>query len=277
MKTIGFLTPYEHLPEFSKFAKSNFKCINMVGLLKNKLNIFKSVDYIFAAPNYLKYIIEQKDIEGTNIKGIITPSTGDNHINVSIPVISIKNDSILEEIYSTAEHNLYLCLALPRQIGEIVELKEKTLGILGYGRLGKILEKITKPLFKKIVKADTNFIDDNFFSDSDFLSINIDYKKSNTDYINAEFVGKFRKNIYIVNTSRGEVVNEIDIIKKIHDGKVLGYATDVIKEEHTPVCTVLKDNHDKRLLRTPHIGGTAIEAQEKAYKRVIEKVYENNI
>jgi hypothetical protein len=148
MTSIGFLTPYQHLPEFSNFAKSNFKCINMVGLGKDKLNIFKSVDYLFAAPNYLRYVIEQSDIEGTNIKGILTPSTGDNHINVSVPVISIKNDSILEEIYSTAEHNLYLCLAISREAGSIVELKEKTLGILGYGRLGKILEKIAKPLFK---------------------------------------------------------------------------------------------------------------------------------
>ena len=41
MIRIGFLTPYQHLPEFTEFAKSNFKCINMVGLSKDKLNIFK--------------------------------------------------------------------------------------------------------------------------------------------------------------------------------------------------------------------------------------------
>ena len=272
MIRIGFLTPYQHLPEFTEFAKSNFKCINMVGLSKDKLNIFKSVDYLFAAPNYLKYIIEQEDIEGTNIKGIITPSTGDNHINVSIPVISIKNESILEEIYSTAEHNLYLCLALPREIGNIVELKEKTLGILGYGRFGKILEKIAKPLFKSVLKADLDFIDDNFFSNTDFLSINIDYRKSNIEYINEEYVGKFKKNIYIVNTSRGEVVDEGDIVKLLYDGKVLGYGTDVIQEEHTSKATVLKCYHDNRIFITKHVGGTAIEAQEKAYKYTLNKV-----
>jgi len=272
MISIGFLTPYSHLPEFSSFVKSNFKCINMVGLAKDKLNIFKSVDYLFAAPNYLKYVIEQKDIEGTNIKGILSPSTGDNHINVSIPVITIKNDSILKEIYSTAEHNLFLCLSIPRQVGNIVELKEKSLGILGYGRLGKILEEIAKPLFKGILKADIDFIDDKFFSDTDFLSINIDYRDANIDYINKKFVGKFNKNIYIVNTSRGEVVNEEDIVNMIYDGKVLGYATDVIKEEHTSKATILKTQHDNRIFITPHIGGTAVEAQEKAYKRIVKKI-----
>jgi len=277
MKSIGFLTPYKHLPEFTNFVSKQFKCISMVNQPKKNLNIYKSVDYLFAAPNYLPYVIEDDDIDESSIKAIVTPSTGDNHINVSIPVITIKNDSILKEIYSTAEHNLYLCLALPRQIGEIVELKEKTLGIIGYGRLGKILEKIAKPLFKQVVRADTDFIDDNFFNDTDFLSINIDYRKENIDYINKEYVGKFRKNIYIVNTSRGEVVNEVDIIKLIHDNKVIGYATDVIKEEHSPKYTVLKDNNDIRFLRTSHVGGTAIEAQEKAYKRVIEKLNGYNI
>lgn len=263
MNSIGFLTPYKHLPKFTKFVESNFIC---------KTDNVLECDYLFAAPNYLKVIIDDKSIKGSKVKGIITPSTGHNHINVSIPVITIKNDSILEEINSTAEHNLYLCLALPRQIGNIVELKEKTLGILGYGRLGKILEKLCKPIFKNIVKSDLNVTDNSFFDEADFLSINIDYRNQNIDYINKEYVGKFKKNIYIVNTSRGEVVNEEDIVNMIYDGKVLGYATDVIKEEHTSKATILKTQHDNRILITPHIGGTAIEAQERAYKRVIEKI-----
>ena len=48
--------------------------------------------------------------------------------------------------------------------------------------------------------------------------------------------------------------------------------TDVIKEEHTPKATNLKITSDPRIIRTPHVGGTAISAQEKAYKRVIEKL-----
>ena len=277
MRTIGVLTPYKHLPEFNTYLKGKFKIISMVDVPKDTLKIFKGIDYLFAAPNYLNYVLNNDDIKGTNVKAIITPSTGDNHINVSIPVITIKNDSILEDISSTAEHNLYLCLALPRYIGNIVELKEKTLGILGYGRLGKILEKLAKNIFKRVLKSDLTHTDEEFFTETDFLSINIDSNDSNLYFINKEYVCKMKKNPYIVNTSRGEVVNEDDIVSLIYDGKVLGYATDVIKEEHTSKYTVLKDNNDKRILITPHIGGTAIEAQEKAYKRVISKLYENNI
>ena len=116
--------------------------------------------------------------------------------------------------------------------------------------VGKILEKIAKPLFKSILKADLDSIDDNFFSNTDFLSINNDYRKSNIEYINEEYVGKFKKNIYIVNTSRGEVVDEGDIVKLLYDGKLLGYGTDVIQEEHTSKATVLKCYHDNRIFIT---------------------------
>ena len=151
MKSIGFLTPYKHLPEFTNFVSKQFKCISMVNQPKKNLNIYKSVDYLFAAPNYLPYVIEDDDIDESSIKAIVTPSTGDNHINVSIPVISIKNESILEEIYSTAEHNLYLCLALPRQIGEIVELKEKTSIGTVLKRTDVSKENIIKILETKII------------------------------------------------------------------------------------------------------------------------------
>jgi lactate dehydrogenase-like 2-hydroxyacid dehydrogenase len=135
MKQIAFLTPYKHLPNFKKIVESKYECLDLSNLseLEQKNNIHNS-DYLFSAPNYQKFEITDDFIKDTPITMIISPSTGTNHINVSIPTISIKNDKVLENIWSTAEHNLYLMLTLPRNIGNIVELHEKTLGILGYGR-----------------------------------------------------------------------------------------------------------------------------------------------
>ena len=59
-------------------------------------------------------------------------------------IISIKNDKILDTITSTAEHNIFLILAITRQVGKIQELSKMTLGILGYGRLGKLIYNICK-------------------------------------------------------------------------------------------------------------------------------------
>lgn len=271
--TIGFLTPYKHLPYFKSYAEKNCKAINMTIVKKNELKYFKGVDYLFAAPNYLKYIIEEDDIKDLNLKGIISPSTGTNHINVkSIPIIDIYKDPILNLITSTAEHNLYLMLAILRKTKNIRELSELNLGILGYGRLGKILHNITKNIFKKISISDKDYMHENFFEDTDILSININLNKSNIDFIDKDYINKFKKNLFIINTARGEVVNEDDILDLITQGKVLGYATDVIKEEHSSKATNLRITSDYRILITPHIGGTAIEAQEKAYKKALSKI-----
>ena len=275
MASIGFLTPYKHLPKFKAYVEKNFKCINLLMIKKEDIKIFKGIDYIFAAPNYLNYSIEDKDIESTNIKGIISPSTGINHIKTkTVNVYDIKNDEILKTITSTAEHNLYLMLAITRQVKPINQLSKCNLGILGYGRLGKILHDITKPIFKNIYTSDINHTDEEFFKKTDFLSINIDYKKDNIDFINKNYIDKFSKNIFIVNTARGEVVNENDILDKVYSGKVLGYATDVWKEEYSSKATNLKVTADPRIIKTSHIGGTALQAQEAAYKHVIKKIDE---
>jgi len=273
MATIGFLTPYKHLPNFCKSIKGRFKDLNLKDIKRNDIKIFQGIDYLFAAPNYLNYILEEEDIEGMNLKGIISPSTGINHINItSKPIYSIKNDSILEEITSTAEHNLFLILSLVRNSDKIEELSTKTLGILGYGRLGKMLYSICENIFKDVKISDDSYTDDDFFEKTDILSININLEDRNIDFINKDYINKFKKNILFVNTARGEVVDENDILDTITEGKVLGYGTDVIKEEHTPKATNLKITSDPRIIRTPHVGGTAISAQEKAYKRVIEKL-----
>ena len=88
--------------------------------------------------------------------------------------------------------------------------------------------------------------------------------------INKEFINQFSKPIYIVNTSRGEVVNEDDISDYLRIGKVKGYGTDVLQNEYSDEYSVLENNPN--VLITPHIAGVTIDAQEKAYLRVLEKI-----
>ena len=192
MKRIAFLTPYKHLPNFKKNVESKYKCLDLSELteLEQKYSIQTS-DYLFSAPNYQEFQITDNFIKDTKISMIISPSTGTNHIDVSIPVISIKNDKVLEDIWSTAEHNLYLMLSLPRNTENIVELHEKTLGILGYGRLGKMIEHICKPIFKNVYTSDINYTDSQFFNETDFLSINVDLRDENIGMVDSKYISKF--------------------------------------------------------------------------------------
>ena len=93
--------------------------------------------------------------------------------------------------------------------------------------------------------------------------------------INEELLGFSKKNLYIINTSRGEIVNEKDIVQSLKDGHLKGYATDVIEDEYgdrqnSPILNGVKEGLN--IIVTPHIGGMTWEGQQKAYKWSIKKL-----
>lgn len=268
MDTIGFLSPYKHLKEFKAYAEAKFNCVDVT-----KDNI-TDVDYVFYAPNYAEYILKDLDIDTKRVKAVISPSTGLNHIDVSIPVLSIQKDPILETITSTAEHTIFLILAVNRTVDQPRELSKCTLGILGNGRLGKIMNNIGNTLFKDVKVKDLDYEDDGFYSETDFLSIHIDYSQDNDKIINEEFLKKFKKPIFVINTSRGEVVDEQILVDLIDKNVISGYATDVVTNEHSSEVPFLYRLGHENIVITPHIGGTTVDAQEVAYKRVLDKIVE---
>ena len=98
--------------------------------------------------------------------------------------------------------------------------------------------------------------------------------------INKKLLGLVKKNLYIINTSRGEIVNEVDIVNALkynnnYFGKLAGYATDVIENEFdditkSPIIRAM--NEGNNIIVTPHIGGMTIEGQTKAYEWSINKL-----
>ena len=81
--------------------------------------------------------------------------------------------------------------------------------------------------------------------------------------------------MYIINTSRGEIVKEEDVVKALNNGKLIGYGTDVIENEFdnikdSPIIKAM--NKGKNVIVTPHIGGMTTEGQTKAYKWSIDKL-----
>lgn len=278
---ILLLSPYKHLPKFSQLIDKYFDVIDgtYINDYQQLLNVFKEtkdIKIVFYAPNYKNLLLTNDCIPDT-VECILSPSTGLNHIDVQgIQVISVKNDSVLEQIHSTAEHNLFLILSLAKSISKPpIELSDLSIGILGYGRLGRMLHKYLKPLFKDVYVKDSYFGHSNFYN-VDFISINVDLNDSSKDMVNDEYISKFQKNIYIVNTARGEIVNEKDILKNVQNGKVLGYATDVLQEEWSEKESILLQEKNNNILITPHIGGTSIYAQELAYSKTINKYLQKN-
>ena len=271
---ILFITPVKHLKEFYSYALQNYKVVELIEpTYEDVRNQIKNFDILFCAPNHQTFVIDEDLIKDSNIKSILSPSTGLNHIDVkSVPIVSVKNDKILNDVWSTAEHTLYLILSIVRGKHE---LHDKTLGIIGYGRLGKMVEKLCKPLFKKIITIDKKSkISElsEFYKDSDVVSIHMDLNPTTENLIGNDFLSFFNKSIYLINTARGEIVNEQDIKHLLSVGRIKGYATDVLQSEYNGKQSTF--DGVENVIVTPHIAGTSIEAQEKTYKRVLEK-YEN--
>ena len=269
---ILFITPVRHLSQFYNYALQNYKVMELVEpTYEDVKNQIKNFDILFCAPNHQTFVIDEDLIKDSNIKSILSPSTGLNHIDVeSVPIVSVKNDKILNDVWSTAEHTLYLILSIVRGKHE---LHDKTLGIIGYGRLGKMVEQLCKPLFKDVICVDKDDDISLLYIESDVVSIHMDYNPTTEYMIDNEFLSHFNKSIYLINTARGEIVNEQDIKHLLSVGRIKGYATDVLQTEYNEQKSVFYGVD--YVITTPHIAGTSIEAQEKTYKRVLEK-YETN-
>lgn len=173
-----------------------------------------------------------------------------------------------------------------------IELSGKTVGVIGYGNMGKSFVKKLQGFDVKILVNDinkTSFLEKNvmaeevpitkIYQEADVVSLHINYTKDNHYYVNDEFLSKFIKPIYIINTSRGKILNCSNLLQAINQNKVLGACLDVLEYESTSfenITTapeVLKEMFKKEnILFSPHIAGWSKESFEKMGKILAEKI-----
>ena len=144
----------------------------------------------------------------------------------------------------------------------------------------KFVEGFTleKYILKKAEGKDLNTVQINelldiFLKICDAISLHVHVNEETKHMINKDILDIGIK--YLINTSRGEIVNESDVIAALKSGKLKGYGTDVIEEEFgfLEKSPFFKDeNKGLNFILTPHVGGMTIEGQQKAYKWSIEKI-----
>ena len=273
-----------------------------------KINLFKKIiseyDIIFTNPNKSKIFLGSENLKSAkNLKIICTASTGTNHIDLeycnknNIKVLSLKKEyNIIKKISSTAELAFTLTLASIRHVLESVhhvkkggwdythfigrQMNELSIGIVGYGRLGKIYANyclafnskvyVYDPFIKKINNKKINHVSNinDLLVNSDIISLHIHADKKNKEFINKKILSKVKKNVHIINTSRGDIINEKDLINFLKRNKNTRYCTDVLTNEFIDHKKNLIYNFakiNKQIIITPHIGGMTNEAQKLAY------------
>lgn len=161
---------------------------------------------------------------------------------------------------------------------EGVELGGKTLGIIGYGRIGQALGKLAQAIGMKVIAADP-FVQapevmplDELLPQADFVSLHVPAAKGEPPLINAQTLNQMKDGAYLINTSRGALVDEDALLAALTSGKIAGAALDVYAEEPTK-NTALCNN--PRVSLTPHIGGSTQEAQARIGDEIVAQILEH--
>ena len=199
---------------------------------------------------------------------------------------------------SVAEHTIGLMLALARNLIYAnnslknkkwekkklkgIELRGKTLGIIGLGRIGSQVAKRAKAFEMRVIAYDpyvtkeyanklgVELVDfETLLKESDFITIHVPLTEKTKNMITKKEIEKMKDGVFIINCARGGIINENDLYEALKNGKVAGAALDVFEKEPPFDSPLLKlDN----VIVTPHIGGNTKEAQKLACLMICEDI-----
>ena len=201
-------------------------------------------------------------------------------------------------VVSAAEHTIGLLVALARNIPQAhaalkqgrwerkayggIELAGKTLGVLGFGRIGQQVARRASGLGMRVVAYDPFVAADRFrelgvervetpadvYAAAEFLTLHLPLTPETTLSVNADAFGQMRDGVNLINAARGELIDEAALVEALHSGKVAGAALDVFLHEPYSGPLLEFDN----VVVTPHLAASTDEAQDRAGVIVAEQV-----
>jgi D-3-phosphoglycerate dehydrogenase len=289
LEKIGFTNYYDF-----KTIKSELKISDFFGIIiRSRISIDKN--FIDKCKN-LKFIarigsgIENIDVDYAKQKGIQIISTPEGNSNAVGEhalgmLLSILNN--INSSNSEVKKGIW-----NRESNRGIELKNKTVGLIGYGNTGKSFAKKligfdVNTIFydiKKIEKDNyANPVSLNYLKDnSDIISLHISMTEESIGLINKNFIESCAKPFWLINTSRGSCIIINDLVKGLKDGKVLGAGLDVIAFEKKSFEKLTVNENDQsnlnylnssnNVILTPHIAGWTQESKIGLVKIALEKI-----
>ncbi|OPY66800.1 MAG: D-3-phosphoglycerate dehydrogenase [Syntrophorhabdus sp. PtaU1.Bin050] len=290
--------------DFPPLAHKTLESVGSVKLLdldrNGLLEAVKEADLLWVR---LRHVIDTEVMErAPHLRVIATPTTGLNHIDMeeakrrNIKVISLKGQTeFLRTVRATAELTLGLMLAVLRNVPQAAyygskgewcrdllkgqEIYGKMVGIIGYGRLGKIVASYLVALGARILAFDPGVraeeVDINavfvdlpvLLKESDIISLHLNLSQETKGFYNRKCFGMMKPGSFLINTARGELVDEIALLEALQSGHIAGAALDVASGELSAdfgkheLFQFAQDHSN--LIITPHIGGCTVESTEK--------------
>lgn len=259
-------------------------------------------EVIDACPN-LQFIgragtgMDNIDVEYAQSKGIEVTNTPAAASESVAELVFAHTFSIARNLYhanrrmpNEAETNFQ---GLKKSFSNGLELRGKTLGIIGFGRIGQCVARIGLGLgmnvlpFKLHAETVKIFVDffeiknasiainmestnfDRLLAESDIITIHVPYQEGDPPVLYKERINKMKDGVIIINTSRGGVINEDHLLDGLNSGKVGAAGLDVYENEPTPKPEIF---HHPQISLTPHIGASTAEAQQRVGLEIAQKV-----
>ena len=178
-----------------------------------------------------------------------------------------------------------------RESNRGTELDGKTIGIIGYGNMGKSFAKKLRGFDVEVLCYDIlpNVGDENakqvslqeLQQKTDVLSLHIPWTPETDKMVNTAFINQFAKSFWLINTARGKNVVTADLVAALQSGKILGAGLDVLEYEKLSFETLFEGDKPEafeyllqanNVLLTPHIAGWTIESKEKLAQVIVNKI-----
>jgi D-3-phosphoglycerate dehydrogenase / 2-oxoglutarate reductase len=178
-----------------------------------------------------------------------------------------------------------------RESNRGIELEGKTIGIIGYGNMGKSLAKKLQGFDCNVIFHDiknnignqhaTQVTLDELQQQTDVLSLHIPWTHDTDKLVNQDFINQFQKPFWLINTARGKNVVTTDLVSALKNGKILGAGLDVLEYEKSSfeVLNPNQKNPDltflqqaKNVILTPHIAGWTTESHQKLAQVIVDKI-----
>ncbi|MAQ31867.1 MAG: 3-phosphoglycerate dehydrogenase [Flavobacteriales bacterium] len=223
-----------------------------------------------------------------------------NVINTPGASSSSVGELVFSHLFSMARHTYHSNRTMPlegdfnfkklkKNYASGSELRNKTIGIIGFGKIGQAVAKIAIGIGMNVLFYDKNIkeqtISINFYNEkevkfhlkrtdfeillekSDMISLHI--PKQEKPLINKKEIKLMKKGVFIVNTSRGGIINEKDLIQSLNNRHIQCAGLDVFEKEPNPNIELLMNEH---ISLSPHIGASTLEAQQRIGLELAEQV-----
>ena len=248
---------------------------------------------------------------GRRLQAIVSATTGLDHIDVDyarecgIHVVSLKGETaFLKTISATAEHTWALLLGLMRRLPPAAaavrrgewnrdafrgrELDGRKLGIVGLGRLGEKVARYGLAFGMQVGAFDPGLTDDRpdvwraaslpaLLKWSDVVSLHVPLNESTRGMIGAQELRSMPPDAVLINTSRGQIIDETALVAALREGRLSGAAVDVMAHERpaakraaSPMLAYARENDN--LMITPHIGGATWESMARTEAFIVDKL-----